>query len=96
MVFLFCCNIIYAQTPDIGKEIEELKQGQQAIQKKLQDIESLLEKIATQPPMRLAPTSGPVIKDVLNTAIWRLRRSWESTPYPASSSDVLIPPIPKR
>ena len=61
-------SIASAQTPDIGKEIEELKQGQQAIQKKLQDIESLLEKIATQPPMRPAPPSGPVIKDVLNTA----------------------------
>ena len=56
-------NIAFAQTPDISKEIEELKQGQQAIQKKLQDIESLLEKIATQPPMRPVPPSGPVIKD---------------------------------
>ena len=64
VVFLFYCNIASAQTPDIVKEIEELKQGQQAIQKKLQDIESLLEKIATQPPMRPAPPSGPVIKAV--------------------------------
>jgi len=54
LLLLGFSSITSAQTPDIGKEIEELKQGQQAIQKKLQDIESLLEKIATQPPTRPA------------------------------------------
>jgi len=62
MLFGFC-NITSAQTPDIRQKIDELKQGQQAIQKDLQEIKSLLEKIATQPQAKPAP-SGPVIKDV--------------------------------
>ena len=64
LIFIFCCgnNISFAQTPDIHQEIDELKQGQQAIQQELQEIRSLLEKIATQ-PARPTP-SGPVIKDI--------------------------------
>jgi protein-disulfide isomerase len=56
-------GIATAQTTDIRQEIDELKQGQIAIQKELQDIKSLLEKIATQ-QTKPSP-SGPVIKDVV-------------------------------
>jgi protein-disulfide isomerase len=54
--------IALAQTADMRLEIDELKQGQKAIQMELQEIKSLLEKIAAQ-PARPSP-SGPVIKDV--------------------------------
>ena len=54
--------IASAQTADIRQEIDELKQGQRAIQKELEEIKSLLEKIAAQ-QARPSP-SGPVIKDV--------------------------------
>ena len=56
------CIAASAQTADILQEIDELKQGQHAIQKELEEIKALLEKIAAQ-PARPSP-SGPVIKDV--------------------------------
>lgn len=61
LVFLGSVGVASAQTADFRQEIDELKQGQRAIQNELQEIKSLLEKIATQPP---AKPSGPVIKDV--------------------------------
>jgi len=63
LLFLYCCNITFAQTADIHQEIDELKQGQQAIQRELQEIRSLLEKIAAQTERPLPP-AGPAIKDV--------------------------------
>jgi len=60
--FLFCCNTASAQTSDIRQEIDELKQGQQAIQKELGEIKVLLEKIAAQ--ITRPTPSGPVVKDV--------------------------------
>ena len=62
LIFLGFGCIASAQTSDIRQEIDELKQGQRAIQKELEEIKSLLEKIAEQ-PARPSP-SGPVIKDV--------------------------------
>ena len=63
LLVLFVCSgaVISAQTPDadLRHEIEELKQGQAGIRQELQEIRSLLEKLAT--PQRPA---GPVAKDV--------------------------------
>ena len=64
VVIFGSCNNALAQTAivDIRQEIDELKQGQEAMREDLQEIKSLLEKIAMQPT---GPTpSGPVIKDV--------------------------------
>lgn len=53
---------LYAQAPeqDLKKEIEQLKQGQEAIQKELQELKKLIE-------ARLAPRrpAGPNVKDVV-------------------------------
>jgi protein-disulfide isomerase len=63
LIFCLLPADLSAQTlqTDIGKEIEELKQGQQVIQQKLQAIESLLEKITA--PLAKPMPSGPIIKD---------------------------------
>jgi len=47
---------------EIWKEVNELKQGQNAVQKELEGVKSLLEKISEQ-QARPSP-SGPVVKDV--------------------------------
>jgi len=67
LILLGSGGIAAAQTavdaPDLRQEIDEIKQGQRAIQKELEEIKALLEKIATQQAMP-SPPSGPIIKDV--------------------------------
>ena len=61
LIFLGFGSITYAQTADLRQEIDELKQGQNEIRKELQEIKSLLEKIATQ--QAAPPPTVPSIKD---------------------------------
>ena len=68
MVLGFCGNLS-AQTTidDLRKEIDEIKQGQQAMQKDLQEIKALLSKLAAAPavaPARDAAPAPPSVKGI--------------------------------
>ena len=61
-ILLFSCIVSSCKTAEMRTEIEELKQSQQNIDKKLDEILSLLGKISS--PLARPTPQGPVIKDV--------------------------------